>query len=262
MAVRASSSRRGTSCSRPPASTGIGLRGPAARMASGRATRTRRLDSAVVSGTAERQELWGGETAKAVANFPVSGEPIPAAVAHWLGRIKAAAARANADLGLLDPDLAQRIAAAGDRIAAGELDDQFPIDVFQTGLGDELEHERERGDRRARRRGRPPERPRQHGPVVERRLPVCRPPRGARSRGERPAPGARAARARARGEGEGVRRHRQVGPHPPDGCSAGDARAGVLGLRGAGAPGDRPRRRTPCRASARSRSAARRPARA
>jgi fumarate hydratase, class II len=88
-----------------------------------------------VSDTAERQELWGGETTKAVANFPVSGEPIPAAVAHWLGRIKAAAARANADLGLLDPELAQRIAVAGDRIAAGELDDQFPIDVFQTGSG-------------------------------------------------------------------------------------------------------------------------------
>jgi fumarate hydratase class II len=88
-----------------------------------------------VSGTAERQELWGGETAKAVANFPVSGEPIPAAVAHWLGRIKAAAARANAELGLLDPDIAQRIAAAGDRVAAGELDDHFPVDVFQTGSG-------------------------------------------------------------------------------------------------------------------------------
>src|SRR6187399_799451 len=85
--------------------------------------------------TAERRELWGGETAKAVDNFPVSGEPIPVAVAHWLGRIKAAAARANADLGLLDPDLAHRVAAAGDRIAAGELDDQFPIDVFQTGSG-------------------------------------------------------------------------------------------------------------------------------
>ena len=88
-----------------------------------------------MSGTAERQELWGGETAKAVENFPVSGEPISVAVAHWLGRIKAAAARANADLGLLDPDVAQRIAAAGDRIAVGEFDDQFPIDVFQTGSG-------------------------------------------------------------------------------------------------------------------------------
>lgn len=84
---------------------------------------------------AERQELWGGETRKAIANFPVSGEPIPAPVARWLGRIKAAAARVNADLGLLDAGVAERIAAAADRIAAGELDDQFPIDVFQTGSG-------------------------------------------------------------------------------------------------------------------------------
>jgi fumarate hydratase class II len=81
------------------------------------------------------RELWGAETRKAVENFPVSGEPIPAAVARWLGRIKAAAARANADLELLDADKAERIAAAGDRIANGELDDQFPIDVFQTGSG-------------------------------------------------------------------------------------------------------------------------------
>jgi fumarate hydratase, class II len=85
--------------------------------------------------TEERRELWGSETNKAVANFPVSGQPIPAAVARWLGRIKAAAARVNAELGLLDQDKAQRIAEAGDRIAAGELDDQFPIDVFQTGSG-------------------------------------------------------------------------------------------------------------------------------
>jgi fumarate hydratase class II len=80
-------------------------------------------------------ELWGGETRKAVDNFPVSGEPIPAHVARWLGRIKAAAARVNAELGLLDPEKAERIAAAADRIANGELDDQFPIDVFQTGSG-------------------------------------------------------------------------------------------------------------------------------
>jgi fumarate hydratase, class II len=83
----------------------------------------------------ESRELWGGETRKAVANFPVSGEPIPAPVVHWLGRIKSAAARVNADLGLLDADKAGRIAAAANRIAAGELDDQFPIDVFQTGSG-------------------------------------------------------------------------------------------------------------------------------
>jgi fumarate hydratase class II len=89
----------------------------------------------VTETAAGTKELWGGETRKAIANFPVSGEPIPAAVARWLGRIKAAAARVNAELGLLDADKAERIAAAGDRIASGELDDQFPIDVFQTGSG-------------------------------------------------------------------------------------------------------------------------------
>src|SRR5262249_52409799 len=83
----------------------------------------------------ERQELWGGETTKAGGNFPVSGEPIPAPGARWLGRIKGAAARVNAELGLLDADKAERISAAASRIAAGELDDQFPIDVFQTGSG-------------------------------------------------------------------------------------------------------------------------------
>jgi fumarate hydratase class II len=81
------------------------------------------------------EQLWGGETTKAIDNFPVSGEPIPASVVHWLGRIKAAAARANAELGLLDGDVAERIGAAGDQIAAGEHDAQFPIDVFQTGSG-------------------------------------------------------------------------------------------------------------------------------
>jgi fumarate hydratase class II len=81
------------------------------------------------------EQLWGGETTKAVANFPVSGERVPVSVVRWLGRIKAAAARTNAELGKLDGEIAERIAAAGDRVAAGEFDDQFPIDVFQTGSG-------------------------------------------------------------------------------------------------------------------------------
>src|SRR3954465_4964904 len=80
-------------------------------------------------------ELWGGETAKAVDNFPVSGERVPPSVIHWLGRIKAGAARANVELGKLDADIGERVAAAGDEIAAGQHDDQFPIDVFQTGSG-------------------------------------------------------------------------------------------------------------------------------
>jgi fumarate hydratase, class II len=83
----------------------------------------------------EKAQLWGGETTKAIGNFPISGEPVPVPVIRWLGRIKGAAARVNAELELLDPDVAQRIAAAADRVAAGEFDDQFPIDVFQTGSG-------------------------------------------------------------------------------------------------------------------------------
>ncbi|HEX3279578.1 MAG TPA: class II fumarate hydratase [Thermoleophilaceae bacterium] len=82
-----------------------------------------------------RQELWGSETVKAVENFQVSGEQVPTPVLRWLGRIKAAAARVNAELGLLDTELAERIAQAGDEVANGEHDDQFPIDVFQTGSG-------------------------------------------------------------------------------------------------------------------------------
>ncbi len=80
-------------------------------------------------------ELWGGETTKAVANFPVSGERVPLPVVRWLGRIKGNAARVNAELELLDAELAEKIAAAGDEIAAGKHDAQFPIDVFQTGSG-------------------------------------------------------------------------------------------------------------------------------
>ena len=90
---------------------------------------------AAMGEAAQKQQLWGSETEKAVSNFPVSGESIPLPVARWLGRIKAAGARVNAELGLLDADKAERIAAAADRVAAGEFDDQFPIDVFQTGSG-------------------------------------------------------------------------------------------------------------------------------
>ena len=86
-------------------------------------------------GVQESEQLWGGETTKAVGNFPISGETVPVPVLRWLGAIKGAAARVNGDLGLLDGAHAERIAAAADRVAAGEFDDQFPIDVFQTGSG-------------------------------------------------------------------------------------------------------------------------------
>jgi fumarate hydratase class II len=80
-------------------------------------------------------KLWRGETDKAVANFPISGERVPAEVVRALARIKAEAARVNAELGGLDADRAERIAAAAETVVNGEHDDQFPIDVFQTGSG-------------------------------------------------------------------------------------------------------------------------------
>src|SRR2546421_764367 len=82
-----------------------------------------------------KQQRWGPETTKAVENFQVSGDPVHDEVVHWLGRIKAAAARVNAELGLLDPDIAEHIARAGDEVAEGKHDDQFPVDAFQTGSG-------------------------------------------------------------------------------------------------------------------------------
>ena len=81
------------------------------------------------------EQLWGGETAKAVENFPISGETVPVAVVHWLARIKGAAAAVNGELGLLPKRTATRIEKAAGEIAAGKHDAQFPIDVFQTGSG-------------------------------------------------------------------------------------------------------------------------------
>ncbi len=80
-------------------------------------------------------QLWGGETAKAVENFPISGETVPVSVVRWLARLKGAAAAVNAELGLLEKRRAGRIEKAADEIAAGRHDAQFPIDVFQTGSG-------------------------------------------------------------------------------------------------------------------------------
>jgi len=81
------------------------------------------------------KQLWGMETAKAVENFPISGETVPLSVIHWLARIKGASASVNAELGLLSKRGASRIERAAAEIAAGKHDGQFPIDVFQTGSG-------------------------------------------------------------------------------------------------------------------------------
>src|SRR5450432_903644 len=79
--------------------------------------------------------LWGAQTQRALQNFPISGVTLPSAFIAALGLVKQAAARANAALGLLAPELAQAIDAAAAEVAAGQHDAQFPIDVFQTGSG-------------------------------------------------------------------------------------------------------------------------------
>jgi fumarate hydratase class II len=82
-----------------------------------------------------RDALYQAQTQRAIENFPISGTPIEPAVLHALGRIKGAAALANSQLGVVEPEIAERIAAAAAEVTAGAHDDQFPLDVFQTGSG-------------------------------------------------------------------------------------------------------------------------------
>ncbi len=79
--------------------------------------------------------LWGAQTQRAVQNFPISGIPMPREFIRALGLIKAAAAQVNQDMGFLDEEKAAAIKAAAGQIEAGEADEHFPIDVFQTGSG-------------------------------------------------------------------------------------------------------------------------------
>ncbi|MFJ9520096.1 class II fumarate hydratase [Kitasatospora sp. NPDC101801] len=78
---------------------------------------------------------WQAQTQRAVQNFPVSGQRLERAHIAALARIKAAAARVNAELGVLDAETAAAIAAAAEEVAEGRWDEQFPVDVFQTGSG-------------------------------------------------------------------------------------------------------------------------------
>ncbi len=79
--------------------------------------------------------LYGASTARAVENFPIANRPLPPAVIHAFGHLKAACAQANKDLGKLDAKLADVIIAAADEVAQGKHDAHFPVDVYQTGSG-------------------------------------------------------------------------------------------------------------------------------
>jgi len=79
--------------------------------------------------------LWGASTQRAIENFPIGGRPLPAELIHAYGHVKAACAAINGALGRLAPSRTAAILAAADEVARGDLDAQFPVDVFQTGSG-------------------------------------------------------------------------------------------------------------------------------
>ena len=206
------------------------------------------------------EQLWGGETTKAVDNFPVSGERVPVPVVRWLGRIKAAAAEANGELGELDGDLAERIADAGKAIAEGEHDDQFPIDVFQTGSGTSSNMNANEVIANLAGEGAHPNDHVNMGQSSNDVFPSAVHLAALDEVTHDLLPAMGGARGRAGGEGGAVRRRRQGRPHPPDGRGPGHPRPGVRRLRGAG-PARRPAGRgRRCAGSARSRSAAPPPA--
>ncbi len=82
-----------------------------------------------------KSALWGAQTQRAVENFPISGVRMDPAVVRALALVKVAAARVNAELGVLDADVAGAVEAAAAEVAGGAHADQFPVDVFQTGSG-------------------------------------------------------------------------------------------------------------------------------
>ena len=87
---------------------------------------------------------WGAQTERSIENFPFGPrEQMPLEIVHALGFVKQAAARVNARIGGLDPKIAEVIQQAAAEVARGDLDSQFPLVIWQTGLGHPVEHERQ-----------------------------------------------------------------------------------------------------------------------
>ena len=186
---------------------------------------------------------------------PCPASACPVAVVRWLGRDQGRGGARERR-----PRAARRRPRAADRRRGrrdrrGPARRAVPDRRLPDRLGHVVEHERQRGHRHAGGRGRAPERPREHGPVLQRRVPERRAPGRARRGDEHAAARARAARGGVRRQGRGVQGHRQVRPHAPDGRGAGHARAGVRRLRRADPARPRARRR---RAAARRADPARR----
>ncbi len=142
-------------------------------------TRTETDSMGAIEVPADR--YWGAQTARSLHHFPIGDDRMPKPMIRAIGILKEASAQVNADLGKMPPDKSALIVAAAREVSDGKLDDQFPLSVWQTGSGTQSQHERQRGHlqpgHRAGRRGdglqgpRPPQRRRQHVPVVQRHLP-------------------------------------------------------------------------------------------
>ena len=147
--------------------------------------------------------LWRAQTQRAVENFPISGTPIESAQIRALAQIKAACAKANAELGILEQDMADAIVAAAEEVATGAARRPVPDRRLPDRLGHVEQHEHQRGPRLAghevARPRRPPQRPRERQPVVQRRLPDLDPRRRHGVGHERADPGARPPRPVAGG---------------------------------------------------------------
>ena len=206
--------------------------------------------------------LWGAQTQRAVQNFPVSGEVLHRDLIMALASVKAQAALANVELGVLAPDVGQAIHAAAARIAAGEYLDQFPLDVFQTGSGtsSNMNANEVIATLASRELGRPVH-PNDHVNASQSSndvFPSAIHLAAARLLVSALEPGAGRAGGRAGGQVGGVRRRGEGRAHPPDGRHAGHAGPGVRRLRGGRPARDRPASAASCPTWASCRWAARR----
>ena len=142
------------------------------------ATRTETDSFGPIEVPADR--YWGAQSERSLENFPIGWEKQPAPIVRALGLIKRAAAEVNMDLGKLDPKIGEAIVKAAQEVAEGKLDAHFPLVVWQTGSGTQSNMNANEvianraiemlgGDHRLQEAG-PPQRPRQHEPVVERHL--------------------------------------------------------------------------------------------
>lgn len=120
---------------KPASDPGSGPAASASTQSARRTSRTRIEHDSLGEIRVPREALWGAQTQRAVENFPFSGQRMPRAFIRALGLIKASAAQANHELGLLDAARTQAIVDAALAVAAGGYDAQFPVDVFQTGSG-------------------------------------------------------------------------------------------------------------------------------